>query len=114
MRKNEIKSAYLIRALARGEAEHCDACDARMFVKHASGLCPFCLNDRPQLRNPQPQPFSAANEPFLPRLEIRPVKLRTSWRTVLRRAFGSEQTLRPGRASDVPLAHIRNSSPRPS
>ena len=47
MRNNEIHSAFLIRVLARSEPEHCDHCGSRMYVKADSGLCPFCLNDRP-------------------------------------------------------------------
>jgi hypothetical protein len=47
MPHQEIPSAFLIRALARHAAEHCDRCGHRMFVKGPSGLCPFCLSDRP-------------------------------------------------------------------
>src|SRR4029434_5083564 len=43
----QIPSAFLIRALARRPSEHCDRCGHRMFVKQASGLCPFCRSDRP-------------------------------------------------------------------
>jgi hypothetical protein len=68
MPEHAIPSAYLIRALARREAEHCDRCGDRMFVKGASGLCPFCLADRPV----RPLAMKAArirpDEPFAPRL----------------------------------------------
>ena len=47
MPHNEIPSAFLIRALARHQAHHCDRCGHRMFVKGSSGLCPFCLSERP-------------------------------------------------------------------
>lgn len=110
MRTSEIRSAYLIRALARGQAESCDRCDARMFVKHASGLCPFCVNDRPQPKRAEALPCSAFNEPFLPRLEARAVTLRRSWRTMLRHAFRAQRTLLPVRATDVRLARIRNAT----
>lgn len=68
MPEHAIPSAYLIRALARREAEHCDRCGHRMFVKGASGLCPFCLADRPV----RPLAVFGArvepNQPFAPRL----------------------------------------------
>ena len=69
MAHNEIPSAFLIRALARHEAQHCDRCGHRMFVKGPSGLCPLCFSDRP-LRPVESvaQPVSAA-EPFLPLLD---------------------------------------------
>ena len=65
---SQISSAFLIRALARRPAEHCDRCGHRMFVKGASGLCPFCRADRPvrpveHLALPVPP-----NEPFAPRI----------------------------------------------
>ena len=69
MPHNEIPSAFLIRALARREAQHCDRCRHRMFVKGPSGLCPLCFSDRPA----RPAEFVAlpvsAAEPFLPRLD---------------------------------------------
>ena len=68
MPQNEIPSAFLIRALARHEAQHCDRCGHRMFVKGPSGLCPFCLSNRPA--RPVEHfalPVSPA-EPFAPRL----------------------------------------------
>ncbi len=69
MPHNEISSAFLIRALARHEAQHCDRCGHRMFVKGPSGLCPLCRSDRPA----RPIEFVAlpvsAAEPFLPRLD---------------------------------------------
>lgn len=68
MPEHAIPSAYLVRALARREAEHCDRCGHRMFVKGASGLCPFCLADRPV----RPLAMTGAriqpDEPFAPRL----------------------------------------------
>jgi hypothetical protein len=69
MPHNEIPSAFLIRALARHEAQHCNRCGHRMFVKGPSGLCPLCFSDRPA----RPAEFVAlpvsAAEPFLPRLD---------------------------------------------
>ena len=69
MPHNEIPSAFLIRALARHEAQHCNRCGHRMFVKGPSGLCPLCFSDRPA----RPVEFVAlpvpAAEPFLPRLD---------------------------------------------
>lgn len=38
----EIPNAFLIRALARGESQHCEGCGNRMFVKTHTGKCPFC------------------------------------------------------------------------
>ncbi len=68
MAHNEIPSAFLIRALARHEAQHCDRCSHRMFVKGKSGLCPLCFSDRPA----RPVEIAAlpisAIKPFLPRL----------------------------------------------
>jgi len=69
MPHNEIPSAFLIRALARHEAQHCDRCGHRMFVKGSSGLCPFCLSERPARPVERVAlPVSSA-EPFLPRLD---------------------------------------------
>lgn len=74
MPEHAIPSAYLIRALARREAEHCDRCGHRMFVKGASGLCPFCLADRPVRPLATAAPRVEPNAPFAPRLgERRPV-----------------------------------------
>jgi hypothetical protein len=39
---SEIPNAFLIRALARGESQHCEGCGNRMFVKTQTGKCPFC------------------------------------------------------------------------
>jgi hypothetical protein len=70
MPHNEIPSAFLIRALARHESQHCDRCGHRMFVKGPSGLCPFCLSDRPMRPvEPVAAPI-AAGEPFAPRLDV--------------------------------------------
>jgi hypothetical protein len=69
MPHNEIPSAFLIRALTRHQADHCDRCGHRMFVKGSSGLCPFCLSERPpRPAEPVALPVSAS-EPFLPRLD---------------------------------------------
>jgi len=68
MPEHAIPSAYLIRALARREAEHCDRCGHRMFVKGASGLCPFCLADRPVQPLAMPAARVEPGEPFAPRL----------------------------------------------
>jgi len=68
---SEIPSAFLIRALARHPAEHCDRCGHRMFVRQPSGLCPFCRADRP----PRPAAHAAMpgqdREPFAPLLDAR-------------------------------------------
>ena len=62
---SQIPSAFLIRALARGPAEHCDRCGHRMFVKQPSGLCPFCRSGHPVrpvehlvLAHPSREPFA--------------------------------------------------------
>jgi hypothetical protein len=69
MPHQEIPSAYVIRALARREADHCDRCGHRMFVKGPSGLCPFCRADRPvRALEHLPAPRSG-HEPFAPRLD---------------------------------------------
>lgn len=74
MPEHAIPSAYLIRALARREAEHCDRCGHRMFVKGASGLCPFCLADRPVRPLAMPATRIQPDEPFAPRLgERKPI-----------------------------------------
>jgi hypothetical protein len=74
MPEHAIPSAYLIRALARREAEHCDRCGHRMFVKGASGLCPFCLADRPVRPLGMPAARVEPGEPFAPRLgERKPI-----------------------------------------
>ena len=68
MPHQEIPSAFLIRALARREAEHCDRCGHRMFVKGVSGLCPFCRADRPVRPIAHHHGPVAADEPFAPTL----------------------------------------------
>ena len=69
MAHNEIPSAFLIRALARHEAQHCDRCGHRMFVKGPSGLCPLCFSDRPARPVESVGLAASAAEPFLPRLD---------------------------------------------
>ncbi len=64
---HEIPSAFLIRALARGESHHCDRCGGRMFVRSPSGLCPFCACGR-ELRADRGAARPLADEPFVPRL----------------------------------------------
>ncbi|RIK97379.1 MAG: hypothetical protein DCC71_21760 [Proteobacteria bacterium] len=68
MPQHAIPSAYLVRALARREAEHCNRCGHRMFVKGRSGLCPFCLADRPVRPIEHAAPPVTPAEPFAPRL----------------------------------------------
>jgi hypothetical protein len=42
-----IPSAWIVRGLAQAGTVHtCASCDARMFVRYASGLCPLCWNGR--------------------------------------------------------------------
>ena len=48
MHDHEIPSAFLIRALARRDSDHCEHCGGRMFVRSPSGLCPFCASGRPR------------------------------------------------------------------
>jgi len=63
---HEIPSAFLIRALARGESHRCSRCESRMFVRSPSGLCPFCAGGRaPSAERLRP---ASADEPFVPRL----------------------------------------------
>jgi hypothetical protein len=74
---HEIPNAYLIRALARRQAERCDGCGSRMFVKSTSGLCPFCRAGRPP--RTEPLPLAADPEqPFVPRLGAKRVP--EAWR----------------------------------
>jgi hypothetical protein len=71
---HEIPSAFLIRALARGASHHCDRCESRMFVRSASGLCPYCAGGPAaggvQLRRTTSARLHRASpdEPFVPRL----------------------------------------------
>jgi hypothetical protein len=95
MPQHEIPSAFLIRALARHEAQHCDRCGHRMFVKGPSGLCPFCLSDRP----PRPVEHRAlpasSSEPFAPRLAATAAwqryPLRRRFRSLVARARGTSK-----------------------
>ena len=42
-----IPSAWIVRGLAQAGTVHsCKSCNARMFVRYASGLCPLCWNGR--------------------------------------------------------------------
>lgn len=42
-----IPSAWIVRGLAQAGSVHsCTRCNARMFVRYASGLCPLCWNGR--------------------------------------------------------------------
>jgi hypothetical protein len=73
----QIPSAFLIRALARRPSEHCDRCGHRMFVKQASGLCPFCRSDRPV------RPIEYAAGPVAPKEPFAPlVGERAGWQQV--------------------------------
>jgi hypothetical protein len=93
MRRNhEIHSAYLIRALARGESPSCEQCGGRMFVKPSSGLCPFCAGGRPP-RTAAPRAAVPADVPFLPRLTTRPVHHPRPLRLVLRQWFAPTEVL---------------------
>lgn len=89
MPHNEIPSAFLIRALARHESHRCDRCSHRMFVKGPSGLCPFCISNRP------PRPLEriavpASDAPFAPRLDVaagwQRMPMRTRFRALVQRA----------------------------
>jgi len=51
-----LPSGFVVRALSRqGRRYHCGNCGDVMFVRHASGLCPLCFNDR--------KPWRASSEP---------------------------------------------------
>jgi hypothetical protein len=63
---SQIPSAFLIRALARSAADHCERCGHRMFVKQPSGLCPFCKAGRPVRPVEHPTLPMQAREPFAP------------------------------------------------
>jgi len=67
MHDHEIPSAFLIRALARGDSDQCEHCGSRMFVRSPSGLCPFCASGRPRSVARLSHSGLAA-EPFVPRL----------------------------------------------
>jgi len=67
MYDHEIPSAFLIRALARGDSDHCEHCGGRMFVRLPSGLCPFCASGRPR-SVARLTHAGLAGEPFVPRL----------------------------------------------
>lgn len=42
-----IDNAWLVRVLASSPHTHgCSECDARMFVRAASGLCPVCFTEK--------------------------------------------------------------------
>jgi hypothetical protein len=44
--RTAIPSTLLAQVLRMGRQFHCSDCDARMFVRHTSGLCPHCLHGR--------------------------------------------------------------------
>jgi hypothetical protein len=83
MPHQEIPSAFVIRALARRPAEHCDRCNHRMFVKGPSGLCPFCRADRPVRALESASIAVSAREPFAPYLDEQAVWRRVSIRSRL-------------------------------
>jgi hypothetical protein len=89
MPHNEIPSAFLIRALARHESQHCDRCSHRMFVKGPSGLCPYCIADRPP-RPLEQVALPRADQPFAPRLDVaagwQRLPIRARFRTLVQRA----------------------------
>jgi hypothetical protein len=108
----EISTPYLIRALARHEAEHCDGCGNRMFVKGPSGLCPFCLSGRPP-RAVSVAPPVDADEPFAPRLE----RSRAPDAGPVGRAAGRVRRARRSRRAASPQAHLgrpNGGTPHPS
>ena len=113
MSHHEIPSAFLIRALARREAEHCDRCGHRMYVKGRSGLCPFCIAERP------PRPIAhvvasvpAAAESFAPRLGSSPGWQRVRFGGRLRELLRARRT---DRAEPARLAlRARHEEPHPS
>ena len=43
--KHLLPSAWVVRALLHGGRRyHCETCNEPMFVRYASGLCPWCYN----------------------------------------------------------------------
>ena len=43
--KHLLPSAWVVRALLHGGRRyHCESCNEPMFVRYASGLCPWCFN----------------------------------------------------------------------
>jgi hypothetical protein len=98
MPHQEIPSAYVIRALARRPAEHCDRCGHRMFVKGPSGLCPFCRADRPVRALAMPAAPTSEREPFAPFLDEPAV-----WRRVSLGRRLADLAAR-GRQDEKPLA----------
>jgi len=69
MANHEIPNAFLIRALARGPAEHCEGCGSRMFVQTRTGKCPYCRAGYPPRVDYRWEP-EPATLPFAPRLGV--------------------------------------------
>lgn len=45
MKSDVISSTWVVWSLGRaGRVYRCDNCSAKMFVRYASGLCPWCWN----------------------------------------------------------------------
>ncbi len=56
-------SAWVVRALLHsGRRYHCERCNEPMFVRYASGLCPWCFIGRPlsgrEIAEESPQPVA--------------------------------------------------------
>jgi hypothetical protein len=101
MYDHEIPSAFLIRALARGDSDRCEHCGSRMFVRSPSGLCPFCASGRPRSVASLTCP-ALAGEPFAPRLGEAPggrwQRLRLRARRVRQHTGSGLRELAPGEA----------------
>jgi len=111
MHDHEIPSAFLIRALARGESHPCEGCGGRMFVRAASGLCPFCANGQDRSRSARDAATSfplpaAADEPFVPRLADQTVQAAGRWQQLRMR--------RARRSSGRALRELSPSQPHPT
>lgn len=63
----QIPNAFLIRALARRESNHCEGCGSRMFVATRTGKCPYCYAGHPP-RVAHRTSGEPAHLPFAPRL----------------------------------------------
>jgi hypothetical protein len=112
---HEIPSAFLIRALARGESHPCEGCGGRMYVRAASGLCPFCANGQDRSRADRVRDAAAsfplraaADEPFVPRLADQTVQAPGRWQRLGLRAR------RARRSAGRELRELSPSQPHPT
>jgi hypothetical protein len=55
MKNSIIPSTWIIWSLTHGGSTFwCGGCDAKMFVRYESGLCPLCWNGRTPGHHPEP------------------------------------------------------------